>query len=280
MLRVLRQRALWRAIQGAFTFNRWQRWCIFMLAVLVAVLLAISALGAAKHMGLCRQGSTTLADLFSYSQLFFFASGALAVGQQQRGTRDLVWGLLMQWGAASLDNLDGWAARDICGGSEEGTEWGHWLDHKVVDNIGEMYGCVLAMCAWREYQALWNLVLLRQAMSTSQDAKPRACGYAPHEQQSQYMCLIGCVNWHYTAVTVVRVLLDIVHNVEQEPVPLKQRQPLEQMANEEEQLERSRDLLCKLPQPLRALVPGLVGLHFLLWHNSSCGKVPNVSTKD
>lgn len=272
---------LGRSVQHIVTPRRWQRWCGALLGSAVAVLLLITASAdKAALLQFCdRKATVSLPDLFSYSQLLMFACGAVAVGQRDRTSCDLLFALVLQFACTCLDSFDGWAARDVCKYTDEGSQngtipWGHWLDHKVVDNIGELYGCVIAMASWPEYSAYWNLVLLRQAFTTSQDAVPRACGYPVYGDQSQHLCLLGCVNWHYSIVCVFRVLNDVVADFELKLHTTKQRSivDLHESRLVTEDNKPPPSLIPRLPMPVQTILLGFLGLHFLLWHNTSCGK--------
>jgi len=150
--------------------------------------------------------SVTPADLFSYLTVAVLIPSAMTMALEDPRDSDVVFTFLVTLVAGELDNWDGWAVRHACGA----TEHGNWLDHAVVDKVGEFHGLMCCIFAWPEYKMFWNVVLLRQSFSSHDDLAHHNRGNFPRTSQNGYFTLSGCLHHYHTVLVIYRLVFNLV----------------------------------------------------------------------
>jgi hypothetical protein len=114
-----------------------------------------------------------------------------------------------------IDDYDGWAAREMlktmgapCGPSD----YGNWLDHRVVDSAGELYSLLVVVALYPEFKPFWSIVILRQSFLSGDDSNDSVNGSKSSIRWSQvipFSPLWGCVHHQLTVVSILRLIANI-----------------------------------------------------------------------
>jgi len=118
----------------------------------------------------------TVANTVTLMKVFVATFGVYNV--RTFGKQGLWLSVLCGWSMNLIDEMDGPIAR-VSGCT---SDWGNWLDHQVVDPIGEIYWFILLSVLFPEPRWIWDLVLFRTAITI------KLGPWSPP--------IFGCIHWY------------------------------------------------------------------------------------